>query len=109
MISIHDLPEVECHRRRHRVDSYRLRQLRNQFYKKQAPREAALAALGEPDGSPFADEIEFHALRLHSRHDSQIDGASKLIFRTAGDLLLESVILRMTSGRTALCVSTQVG
>ena len=31
------------------------------------------------------------------------------MFRTSQELLIESVILRMTSGRTALCVSTQVG
>jgi 23S rRNA (adenine2503-C2)-methyltransferase len=38
-----------------------------------------------------------------------LDGASKLVFRTADELAIEAVILRMTSGRTALCVSTQVG
>ena len=57
----------------------------------------------------LGDAIEFHSLRLESRHDSRLDGATKLIFRTSQDLLIETVILRMTSGRTALCVSTQVG
>src|SRR5262249_54073406 len=57
----------------------------------------------------FADELEFHPLELASRHDSARDGASKLVFRTRQGPLIESVILRMTTGRTALCVSTQVG
>jgi 23S rRNA (adenine2503-C2)-methyltransferase len=50
-----------------------------------------------------------HALELASRHDSARDGATRLVFATRQELLVESVILRMTSGRTALCVSTQVG
>ena len=57
----------------------------------------------------LAGKIEFHPLALASRHDSQLDGATKLVFRTAGDLFVEAVILRLTSGRTTLCVSMQVG
>jgi 23S rRNA (adenine2503-C2)-methyltransferase len=48
-------------------------------------------------------------LTLASRHDSQLDGASKLLFRTASGQLIESVVLRIASGRTSLCVSSQVG
>ena len=57
----------------------------------------------------FAADVEFRTLRLESRHDSARDGATKLVFRTPGQLLIEAVILRITSGRTALCASTQVG
>jgi 23S rRNA (adenine2503-C2)-methyltransferase len=109
MISIHDLPEIEACRRRRRIDRFRLRQLRNAFYKKQRSETAALAELTADERAQFAKEVEFHALTLASRHNSQVDGASKLIFRTAQQLLIETVILRMTTGRTALCVSTQVG
>ncbi len=109
MISIHDLPGVEECRRRHKIDSYRLRQLRNAFYKKHFSAETALAELPEIQRAHFSAEVDFHALELEGRHDSRLDGASKLIFRTSQDLLIEAVILRMTSGRTALCVSTQVG
>ncbi len=109
MISIHDVAEIEALRHRHKLDTYRLRQFRNVFYKKHRDAALALAELPEPARSEFAHQIEFHPLRLESRHDSQLDGASKLLFRTAQELLIESVILRMTTGRTALCVSTQVG
>ncbi len=109
MISIHDLPGVEALRRRHKLDRDRLRQLRVAFYKKHRPAEAALAELPEPARGAFAEAIEFHPLRLQSRHDSQLDGGSKLVFRTPRGLLIEAVILRMASGRTALCVSTQAG
>ena len=39
---------------------------------------------------------------------SKIDGAEKLIFRTKDDHLIETVILP-ESGRTAVCISSQVG
>ncbi|MDF1702194.1 MAG: 23S rRNA (adenine(2503)-C(2))-methyltransferase RlmN, partial [Planctomycetota bacterium] len=38
-----------------------------------------------------------------------IDGASKLVFATEDKLRIETVILRVLTGRTALCVSSQVG
>lgn len=109
LISIHDLPAIEGSRREHKIDRYRLRQLRLAFYKKRLGAEAALAELPAAARDAFVREVEFHSLRLESRHDSQLDGATKLIFRTSAGLLLETVILRLTTGRTALCLSTQVG
>jgi 23S rRNA (adenine2503-C2)-methyltransferase len=38
-----------------------------------------------------------------------LDGATKLLFRTSAGLVLESVVLRIATGRTTLCVSSQVG
>jgi 23S rRNA (adenine2503-C2)-methyltransferase len=109
MLNIHDLPAVEACRRRHKIDGYRLRQFRNGFYKKHLSAEASLAELPESQRVRFAAEVEFHPLQFEIRHDSQLDGATKLVFRTAQGLLIETVILRMASGRTALCVSSQVG
>ncbi|MEX0978923.1 MAG: 23S rRNA (adenine(2503)-C(2))-methyltransferase RlmN [Pirellulales bacterium] len=109
MVSIHDFDGVEQWRRRHKLDSQCLRRLRTAFYKKQQDAKTALSELPESARADSAKEIQFHALRLASRHDSKRDGASRLVFRTPQELLLETVILRMTSGRTALCLSTQVG
>jgi 23S rRNA (adenine2503-C2)-methyltransferase len=109
MVSIHDLPAIELVRRRHKIDAYHLRRLRGAFCKKHRPPQAALAELPVDQRALFSSDVRFHALRPHSRHDSRLDGATKLVFRTAQKLLIETVILRMTSGRTALCLSTQVG
>ncbi len=95
--------------RARRLDRQPLRRLRTAFYKKCRGAGTALEALPDEVRANFAAQFEFHPLALASRHDSALDGASKLIFRTRQDLLLESVILRMASGRTALCLSTQVG
>jgi 23S rRNA (adenine2503-C2)-methyltransferase len=109
MPSIHDRSGVDELARRHKIDGYRLRRLRNAFYKKHLPAEAALAELNPGERAALAGQVEFHALVLESRHDSRLDGATKLVLCTASGLLVETVILRLTSGRTALCVSTQVG
>ncbi len=109
MISIHDFAAIEALRRRHRLDREPLRRLRARFYKQHCAAQTALAELPGAARDDFAASVEFHPLVLESRHDSQLDGATKLIFRTHQGLLLESVILRVASGRTALCVSTQVG
>ena len=55
------------------------------------------------------ESIAFHSLSLQDRLDSEVDGATRLIFRQGRSLFLESVILRMNSGRTSLCVSCQIG
>jgi 23S rRNA (adenine2503-C2)-methyltransferase len=109
MTSIHDVATIDGLWREHRCDPEDLRRLRNAFYKRCATADIALAALPPQTRGWLAAAVEFHALSLERRHDSALDGATKLVLRTTGELLIESVILRMTSGRTALCVSTQVG
>jgi 23S rRNA (adenine2503-C2)-methyltransferase len=109
MRNIHDLAAIESLRSRQRLEPNHLRRLRNAFYKKHLTPTEALQSLPEAHRDAFSNEVSFSALELHSRHDSQLDGASKLIFRTARNQLIEAVILRIASGRTGLCVSSQVG
>lgn len=108
-IAIHDCAAVEQLRRRLRIEPDALRRLRNAFYKKQQPDDVALACLPEPQRGDFAKGVALQTLTPHGRHDSQLDGASKLLFRTAAGHTIESVVLRIASGRTSLCVSSQVG
>jgi 23S rRNA (adenine2503-C2)-methyltransferase len=109
MSSIHDAATLERLRRELRIEPGHVRRLRNAFYKRQQTAEEALRQLPEQQRSAFRGETSFHSLELLRRHDSQLDGASKLLYRTAGGRVLESVILRIASGRTSLCVSSQVG
>ncbi len=55
------------------------------------------------------DGLQLHCLEIAKHCDSEIDGATKLLMRTEDGLLLETVILRIETGRTTLCVSSQVG
>jgi 23S rRNA (adenine2503-C2)-methyltransferase len=109
MNHIHDVAALEQIRKRLRIDPGHVRRLRTVFYKKHRSAKEALGHLPEPQRGVFGNEVAFHSLTFQSRHDSQVDGASKLLFRTARGHLIESVILRIASGRTSLCVSSQVG
>ena len=64
-------------------------------------------------GNQIAEDLfapfETSYLTLISRIDSNIDGASKLLFETKDGKRIETVILRIASGRTSICVSSQVG
>ena len=109
MVSIHDangLEELCC---RWRAEPNHFRCLRNAFYKKQQTAREALDQLPESLRDAIGSALTLHTLELCRRQDSERDGASKLLFRTARGHLLETVILRIASGRTSLCVSSQIG
>ncbi|MEQ8212043.1 MAG: 23S rRNA (adenine(2503)-C(2))-methyltransferase RlmN [Lacipirellulaceae bacterium] len=107
--TIFDEREVESARRDLKLDPQHLRRLRTVVLKHHGQDEAALAELPEQARSQFAERVQLHVLKLHQRCDSQQDGATKLLFRTASGMLIESVILRIETGRTTLCLSSQVG
>ncbi len=102
-VSIYDSPGLDQLRRSLKADPLCVRRMRNGLLKQGLPDETALAAF------PAPDQVSLHTLELFQRHDSTLDGATKLLFRTADALLIESVILRIASGRTTLCISSQVG
>ncbi len=102
-ISLFDQQGIEQLRRESRLDPERIRSLRNALLKRFKSDEAAL------DGFPAANRLALHSLELFRRCDSIVDGATKLLLRTAAGMLIEAVILRIETGRTTLCVSSQVG
>lgn len=107
-MSIHDLTAIDSLARGLKIDPQQIRSLRNAFYKKSHD-VCGLVGATNWQGASLAELVEFHTLTPERRDDSHTDGATKLLFRTGDDRLIESVILRMASGRTSLCVSTQVG
>ncbi|MEZ6133215.1 MAG: 23S rRNA (adenine(2503)-C(2))-methyltransferase RlmN [Planctomycetaceae bacterium] len=100
---IFDSDAVEQLRKDLRMDPQVVRTLRNRLLKKFLPDSVAMADFAA------AERLSCHSLELFRRFDSEIDGATKLLFRTSAGLLIEAVILRSASGRTTLCVSSQVG
>lgn len=102
-ISLFDAQAVEQLRKELRLDPQHVRVLRNGLFKKFAADDTALATF------PAAERIDCHTLQLFRRCDSEVDGATKLLFKTSAGMLIESVILRIATGRTTLCVSSQVG
>lgn len=96
-------------RRELRIDPQALRRFRIALLKHGRGDQESLAELPSEARGAFARGVELHALDLHSLADSKHDGATKLLFRTRAGMLIESVILRIATGRTTLCVSSQVG
>ena len=104
-------------------DPHRLKLFRNAFFKKALPLETCLENAPELSG-----RLTFQTLEVIERHDSQRDGATKLVFHPSvaseasqmcgndqrerqclDGARIEAVILRIASGRTSLCISSQVG
>ena len=102
-VGLFDRSGFESLRKELRLDPNSVRRLRNDLLKHFVSDEIALGRF------PAADRVAVHSLEMFHRSDSAVDGASKLLLKTAGGMLIESVILRVASGRTALCVSSQVG
>src|SRR5688572_3904256 len=98
-ISIFDLAGLDQLRRERQLDKKCVRRLRNNLLKRFQSDEVARA------GFPDAERVAIHALEIERRLDSAIDGATKLILRTSSGLLIESVLLRLATGRITLCVS----
>ncbi len=103
MTSIFDAFAMAALRKELALDPYLIRGLRNRLLKRFLPDSVAIGDFPEPQ------RLVLHCLELHRRCDSEIDGATKLLFRTVAGMLIESVILRIASGRTTLCISSQVG
>jgi 23S rRNA (adenine2503-C2)-methyltransferase len=100
---------MESVRRALRMEPHALRQFRNALSKHGRSDDDALAELPGDLRAAYSERVALHSLRLHSRCNSSQDGATKLLFRTAAGMLIESVLLRIATGRTTLCVSSQVG
>ena len=109
MITIYDTEEIEEIRRRNAMQPHRMKLFRNALFKRSKSWDEALEVLPEPARADFGCHIAFQALELVERNDSEIDGASKLIFKTRDGHLVESVVLRPKTGRTSICISSQVG
>ncbi|MEX2091196.1 MAG: 23S rRNA (adenine(2503)-C(2))-methyltransferase RlmN [Pirellulales bacterium] len=108
-ISIYDSTAVDRLRAELKFEPQRLRAVRTALVKKFLGVDAALAELPEAVRDEFARRVEFHPLTVEQAFDSEVDGATRLVLRTAAGLLIESVIMRTGTGRVSLCVSSQVG
>lgn len=109
MPTIYDIDALEQLRCRNAVQPHRMKLFRNALFKNSNGWNDALETLPENARADFDRGLDFQCLELEERHDSEIDGASKLIFKTHDNQLIESVVLRPQSGRTSICISSQVG
>lgn len=108
-ISVYDSAAVDRLRAALKFEPRRVRAWRTALFKKFLGAEEALAELPPEVREEFARRMKFRSLQVVEAHDSQRDGATKLVLRTEAGYLIESVVLRTGTGRVSLCVSSQVG
>jgi 23S rRNA (adenine2503-C2)-methyltransferase len=108
-ISVYDLAATDRLRAELKFEPRRLRAFRTALFKNFLGVKSALEELPADVRDEFSNRIEFHPLEVAECRDSELDGATKLVFRTAAGYLIESVIMRTGTGRVSLCVSSQVG
>lgn len=108
-ISIYDSPAIDRLRAELKFEPRRLRALRTAYFKKSLGVDAALAELPIDVREQFAQRVQFHLLTPAESHDSQVDGATKLVLKTPAGYAIETVIMRTGTGRVSLCISSQVG
>jgi len=109
MISVYDIDALECWAKAHGVSEHQLKRFRVAFFKKARNVDACLEEIPENSRADFSHAVAFPSLTLCQRQDSSIDGATRLTFQTIDGRIIESVILRVASGRTSLCISSQAG
>ncbi len=87
---------------------YRADQAFNWIYNYRVESFGAMMNMSKELRAKLDETAELNTLTLEQKQVSAIDGAAKLLFKTNGGNLIESVILPDKS-RVTLCVSTQVG
>ena len=104
-----DAAAVDRVTRELKIDPQRIRRARTLYFKKAEPLDTALAEIPEPPREALAERIAPPPLELYKQLESETGQATKLLLKNAKGYALEAVILRPTTGRIALCVSSQVG
>src|SRR5438045_9686152 len=98
-VSVYDLAATDRLRAELKFEPRLLRALRTALFKKFLGVETALEELPADVRSKFANRLVVHPLEVVECRDSEVDGATKLVLRTASGYLIESVIMRTGTGR----------
>ncbi len=105
--SIYNLDKVEKLRSSLKIDPFKIKNVYNQYFKKASTAEEISTII--PEAKNFVNSILWNTLNIKNAISSDKDGATKLLFETHDNYNVESVILRIKSGRTSLCISSQIG
>jgi 23S rRNA (adenine2503-C2)-methyltransferase len=107
--SVHDPAAIEAARKRAGLEPEALRPWRHAFYRQGRSFADSLGTLPAVAREPFAGSLESQFLELAERIPSDRDRASRLLFRTRDGHPVEAVLMQADSGRSSLCISSQVG
>lgn len=100
---------LEARYRELNADPESIRSFRNGLFKRAESLEIAWDKLDPRFKQRYGLSCWEPPLRLVSQRESALDGATKLLFATSRGHHIETVVMQMQSGRSAVCVSCQVG
>ena len=107
MPSLFNHEELETFFNKHQFPLRKRRSFRRLFFREFCD---LTDALQNSDFQQLVEEyFDLPKLKIVSRQDSKIDGATKLLLQTEDGQNIETVILRIGTGRTSLCISSQAG
>lgn len=107
MTELHDKAALAAHCAAHRVDPQHGRHLARLVLRHGYGLQEAVQELRGPVPAPWTAGLSASELELLRSADSTTDGATKWVFRASNGSPIESVLLRIASGRRALCLSIQ--
>lgn len=107
--SFFDADSIETLRKQTRLEPHNLKFWRNAICKNGLDTESALTFLPTEEQRNAFRNVIYHPLEICQVVNSAQDGSTGLLFKTHDGYFIEAVILRIQSGRTSLCLSSQVG
>ncbi len=107
MIELHDCAALAAHCSAHKVDPQLGRRVVRRVLRHGQSLQTALEELPQAVPVEWATGLAAGLLPLVDQQDSQADGATKWVFRASNGSSIESVLLRIASGRRSLCLSIQ--
>ena len=109
MFSLYDRRQLESFRSEHGIDPYHFKRMLRRHLIEACDIETSLAEIPQRFRDIVRQNVRFSDLTLQQRQDSDLDEATKILFRTAGQSAVETVILRAPNRRVSVCVSSQAG
>lgn len=107
VIALHDPLALAAHCTTHKVDPQHGERLARLVLRYGVPFEEAVDKLRADVPATWLSELQLKPLEVLERRDSAQDGATKWLFQLDDARRIEAVLLRIASGRRALCLSIQ--
>jgi 23S rRNA (adenine2503-C2)-methyltransferase len=107
--SFYDASAVESFRRRYRLDPHVIRRLRYALFQQHSPWQQVLPRLTADVAAAVPRAFQIGPLAIVQQRRSEIDPSVKLLLQAQDGQSVETVLMRAFSGRTSVCVSSQVG
>lgn len=107
--SFHDEAAVKAFLRSEKLNPLDYHKLVRSFYRKRLPWTTVLTFFTPEQAERFNQSFAPRSLELRVVNPSPDGTALKAVFASSEGLLIESVIIKHTSGRNTLCVSSQIG